>query len=134
MNKAFCKITYIIRLFFINKEACVKVSVRAWFLAFVLSWYYLIVTLFILSHNYWFTDCLFNFVSFCLCLVNFIDLYHISRLRYSHVNYEVNLSCIFSNFQFIWKEEPDDDVNNFIKDFARILKLWILLPALHFVL
>ena len=32
------------------------------------------------------------------------------------------------------KEEPDDNVNNFMKGFGHILKLWVLLSALHFIL
>ena len=30
------------------------------------------------------------------------------------------LTCIFSNFKFICKEEPDDDVNDIIKGFGHI--------------
>ena len=41
---------------------------------------------------------------------------------------------MFSNFEFICKEEPDDNVYDFIKGFVHILKLWVLFSALRFVL
>ena len=41
---------------------------------------------------------------------------------------------MFSAFKFICKEEPDDDGNDFMEGFSHILKLWVLLSELHFIL
>ena len=57
-----------------TKEVCIKWSVRASLFVIVLSWYYLNVTLFILSQNkwHWFLFLLYHFVD---ASVNFVDLY-----------------------------------------------------------
>ena len=49
--------------------------ISAWFFAFVSSWYYLIITLFMLHHNYWFIDCLIYWSQRELHSVQNIDLF-----------------------------------------------------------
>ena len=51
----------------------------------------------------------------------------------TQINYEVNFNLSVFKFLIYCKEEPDDDVNDFIKGFDRNLKIWVLLSALHFI-